>query len=92
MLAQRVTLGKGWVDGGGGAEILFLGPQGLRLIATTPFPLHRLQQQHPAFSGVARLAKRWVRAQLLGEGFTDESLDLVVAALFLHPEPFTPPR
>lgn len=53
--------------------------------------LHGLQQQHPAFSGVARLAKRWVRAQLLGEGFTDESLDLVTAALFLHPEPFTPP-
>nr|XP_021547319.1 nucleolar protein 6 [Neomonachus schauinslandi] len=53
--------------------------------------LHGLQQQHPAFSGVARLAKRWVRAQLLGEGFTDESLDLLVAALFLHPEPFTPP-
>ncbi|XP_042769278.1 nucleolar protein 6 isoform X3 [Panthera leo] len=53
--------------------------------------LHGLQQQHPAFSGVARLAKRWVRAQLLGEGLTDESLDLVVAALFLHPEPFTPP-
>ncbi|XP_011835415.1 PREDICTED: nucleolar protein 6 isoform X2 [Mandrillus leucophaeus] len=53
--------------------------------------LHGLQQQHPAFSGVARLAKRWVRAQLLGEDFTDESLDLVAAALFLHPEPFTPP-
>ncbi|KAB1252202.1 Nucleolar protein 6 [Camelus dromedarius] len=53
--------------------------------------LHGLQQQHPAFSGVARLAKRWVRAQLLGEKLTDESLDLVAAALFLHPEPFTPP-
>ncbi|XP_023571830.1 nucleolar protein 6 isoform X2 [Octodon degus] len=53
--------------------------------------LHGLQQQHPAFSGVARLAKRWVRAQLLGEGLTDECLDLVTAALFLHPEPFTPP-
>nr|XP_017509913.2 nucleolar protein 6 isoform X2 [Manis javanica] len=53
--------------------------------------LHGLQQQHSAFSGVARLAKRWVRAQLLGDGFTDESLDLVAAALFLHPEPFTPP-
>ncbi|XP_062938421.1 nucleolar protein 6 isoform X4 [Cynocephalus volans] len=53
--------------------------------------LHGLQQQHPAFSSVARLAKRWVRAQLLGEEFTDESLDLVAAALFLHPEPFTPP-
>lgn len=53
--------------------------------------LHGLQQQHPAFSTVARLAKRWVRAQLLGEELTDESLDLVAAALFLHPEPFTPP-
>uniref|UniRef100_G3SVB9 Nucleolar protein 6 n=1 Tax=Loxodonta africana TaxID=9785 RepID=G3SVB9_LOXAF len=53
--------------------------------------LHGLQQQHPAFSGVARLAKRWVRAQLLGEGFSNESLDLVAAALFLQPEPFFPP-
>ncbi|XP_004372388.1 nucleolar protein 6 isoform X1 [Trichechus manatus latirostris] len=53
--------------------------------------LHGLQQQHSAFSGVARLAKRWVRAQLLGEGLSDESLDLVAAALFLHPEPFSPP-
>ncbi|XP_045145137.1 nucleolar protein 6 isoform X2 [Echinops telfairi] len=53
--------------------------------------LHGVQQQHPAFSGAARLAKRWVRAQLLGEGFSDESLDLVAAALFLHPEPFSPP-
>ncbi|XP_004600255.2 nucleolar protein 6 [Sorex araneus] len=72
-------------------------PASLRLErATRHLPLltsalHGLQQQHPAFSGVARLAKRWVRAQLLGDGFTDESLDLVAAALFLHPEPFTPP-
>ncbi|XP_008840690.1 nucleolar protein 6 isoform X1 [Nannospalax galili] len=62
-----------------------------RLLPLLTSALHGLQQQHPAFSSVARLAKRWVRAQLLGEGFTDESLDLVVAALFLHPEPFTPP-
>ncbi|XP_006898604.1 PREDICTED: nucleolar protein 6 [Elephantulus edwardii] len=53
--------------------------------------LHGLQQQHSAFSGVARLTKRWVRAQLLGDGLSDESLDLVAAALFLHPEPFSPP-
>nr|XP_004658431.2 nucleolar protein 6 [Jaculus jaculus] len=62
-----------------------------KLLPLLTSALHGLQQQHPAFSGVARLAKRWVRAQLLGEGFTDESLDLVSAALFLHPEPFTPP-
>lgn len=77
---MRVTIAVG----------VFLGSESLHLTGTTF--LSRLQQQHPAFSGVARLAKRWVRAQLLGEGFTDESLDLVAAALFLHPEPFTPPR
>ncbi|XP_036597850.1 nucleolar protein 6 [Trichosurus vulpecula] len=53
--------------------------------------LHGLQQQHSAFSGVARLAKRWVRAQLLSDGLTEESLDLLAASLFLHPAPFTPP-
>ncbi|XP_001365176.3 nucleolar protein 6 isoform X1 [Monodelphis domestica] len=53
--------------------------------------LHGLQQQHSAFSGVARLAKRWVRAQLLSDGLTDECLDLLAASLFLHPFPFTPP-
>ncbi|KAM9096445.1 nucleolar protein 6 [Sarcophilus harrisii] len=53
--------------------------------------LHGLQQQHSAFSGVARLAKRWVRAQLLSDGLTEESLDLMAASLFLQPAPFTPP-
>ncbi|XP_072453080.1 nucleolar protein 6 isoform X2 [Notamacropus eugenii] len=53
--------------------------------------LHGLQQQHSAFSGAARLAKRWVRAQLLSDGLTEESLDLLAASLFLHPAPFTPP-
>ncbi|XP_021078123.1 nucleolar protein 6 [Mus pahari] len=62
-----------------------------RLLPLLTSALHGLQQQYPAYSGVARLAKRWVRAQLLGEGFTDESLDLLAASLFLHPEPFTPP-
>lgn len=62
-----------------------------KLLPLLTSALHGLQQQYSSFSGVARLAKRWVRAQLLGEGFTDESLDLVAASLFLHPEPFTPP-
>ncbi|XP_012882142.1 PREDICTED: nucleolar protein 6 [Dipodomys ordii] len=62
-----------------------------RLLPLLTSALHGLQQQHPAFSSVARLVKRWVHAQLLGEEFTDESLDLVAASLFLRPEPFTPP-
>nr|XP_042706650.1 nucleolar protein 6 isoform X1 [Chrysemys picta bellii] len=53
--------------------------------------LHGLQQQHPAFSGASRLAKRWVRAQLLSDSLSDECVDLLAASLFLHPAPFTPP-
>ncbi|XP_067386974.1 nucleolar protein 6 isoform X2 [Emydura macquarii macquarii] len=53
--------------------------------------LHGLQQQYPAFSGTSRLAKRWVRAQLLSDSLSDECVDLLAASLFLHPEPFTLP-
>nr|XP_033814077.1 nucleolar protein 6 [Geotrypetes seraphini] len=53
--------------------------------------LHGLQQQHPAFSGTSRLAKRWICAQMLSDGMSDECMDLLVAYLFLHPAPFTPP-
>ncbi|XP_074851941.1 nucleolar protein 6 [Carettochelys insculpta] len=53
--------------------------------------LHGLQQQYPAFSGTARLAKRWLRAQLLSDSLSEECLDLLAAFLFLHPAPFTPP-
>uniref|UniRef100_A0A8D0GV09 Nucleolar protein 6 n=1 Tax=Sphenodon punctatus TaxID=8508 RepID=A0A8D0GV09_SPHPU len=53
--------------------------------------LHGLQQQHPAFSGTCRLAKRWIRAQLLSDSLSEECVDLLAASLFLHPAPFTPP-
>uniref|UniRef100_A0A8C8S5Z8 Nucleolar protein 6 n=1 Tax=Pelusios castaneus TaxID=367368 RepID=A0A8C8S5Z8_9SAUR len=53
--------------------------------------LHGLQQQYPAFSGTSRLAKRWVRAQLLSDSLSEECVDLLAAFLFLHPAPFTPP-
>ncbi|XP_078530850.1 nucleolar protein 6 [Lissotriton helveticus] len=53
--------------------------------------LHGLQQQHPAFSGTSRLVKRWISAQMLSDSISDESVDLIVAFLFLHPAPFTPP-
>lgn len=52
----------------------------------------RLQQQHPCFGAVCRLAKRWLGAQLLSDDVTEETADLLVASLFLHPAPFTPPR
>ncbi|KAM6036588.1 nucleolar protein 6 isoform 3-T3 [Theristicus caerulescens] len=53
--------------------------------------LHGLQQQHPVFGSTCRLAKRWVSAQLLSDNISEECVDLLVAFLFLHPAPFTPP-
>uniref|UniRef100_H3CDV3 Nucleolar protein 6 n=1 Tax=Tetraodon nigroviridis TaxID=99883 RepID=H3CDV3_TETNG len=53
--------------------------------------LHGLQQQHMCFGAACRLAKRWLGAQLLSDDVTEETADLLVASLFLHPAPFTPP-
>uniref|UniRef100_A0A8C0B8F3 Nucleolar protein 6 n=1 Tax=Buteo japonicus TaxID=224669 RepID=A0A8C0B8F3_9AVES len=53
--------------------------------------LHGLQQQHPVFGSTCRLVKRWVCAQLLSDNISEECVDLLVAFLFLHPAPFTPP-
>ncbi|KAJ8285473.1 hypothetical protein GJAV_G00027190 [Gymnothorax javanicus] len=53
--------------------------------------LHGLQQQHPSFGCVCRLAKRWLGAQLFSGDVTDDVADLLAASLFLQPAPFTPP-
>lgn len=53
--------------------------------------LHGLQQQHGCFGAVCRLAKRWLASQFLLEDVREEAADLMVASLFLHPAPFTPP-
>ncbi|KAE8636849.1 hypothetical protein XENTR_v10003167 [Xenopus tropicalis] len=53
--------------------------------------LHGLHQQHPAFGGTSRMAKRWIHSQLLGDSFSEECVDLLVAHLFLHPAPYSPP-
>ncbi|KAM3867565.1 nucleolar protein 6 [Diretmus argenteus] len=53
--------------------------------------LHGLQQQHPCFGSVCRLAKRWLGAQLFSEDITEDAADLLVASLFLQPAPFTVP-
>ncbi|XP_068994430.1 nucleolar protein 6 [Embiotoca jacksoni] len=53
--------------------------------------LHGLQQQHPCFGAVCRLAKRWLGAQLFSDDVTEDTADLLVASLFLQPAPFTPP-
>ncbi|XP_066513150.1 nucleolar protein 6 [Hoplias malabaricus] len=53
--------------------------------------LHGLQQQHPCFSAVCRLAKLWLGAQLFSGEIGEDAADLLVASLFLQPAPFTPP-
>uniref|UniRef100_W5KKI6 Nucleolar protein 6 n=1 Tax=Astyanax mexicanus TaxID=7994 RepID=W5KKI6_ASTMX len=53
--------------------------------------LHGLQQQHPCFGAVCRLAKRWLGAQLFMGEIGEDAVDLLVAFLFLQPAPFTPP-
>ncbi|XP_062874179.1 nucleolar protein 6 isoform X2 [Trichomycterus rosablanca] len=53
--------------------------------------LHGLQQQHPCFGAVCRIAKRWLAAQLFSEEIKEDAADLLVASLFLQPAPFTPP-
>ncbi|XP_038646615.1 nucleolar protein 6 [Scyliorhinus canicula] len=53
--------------------------------------LHGLQQQHSAYSGTCRLAKRWISAQLLSNDIGEESIDLLAAYLFTQTAPYTPP-
>ncbi|XP_054288165.1 nucleolar protein 6-like [Macrosteles quadrilineatus] len=51
--------------------------------------LHGLQQQFPAYSVACRLAKRWLCCQLLDASHVPEVVvELLVASLFLSPEPF----
>ena len=56
------------------------------------FFVFRLQQEYNHFSGVARLAKRWLSCQMLLDLYNEEAIDLLCAYLFVHPEPFEPPR
>uniref|UniRef100_UPI00398EAFAB nucleolar protein 6 n=1 Tax=Pristiophorus japonicus TaxID=55135 RepID=UPI00398EAFAB len=52
--------------------------------------LHGLQQQHSAYSGTCRFAKRWISAQLLSNDIGEESIDLLAAYLFTQPAPYSP--
>lgn len=62
--------------------------QGLPRLTST---LHGIQQLHASFSSTVRLVKRWIAAQLLAEFVCDEAVEIIVAHLYLHPSPYTPP-
>ncbi|CAH0587856.1 unnamed protein product [Chrysodeixis includens] len=54
--------------------------------------LHGLHQKHPSFGATACLFKRWLSAHLLSPPHFPSTLaDLMVAAVFLHPQPAQPP-
>lgn len=55
--------------------------------------LGRVEQQHPSYGCTVRLAKRWLASQMLLDLHVgQESVELVVASLFLSPAPYLPPR
>ncbi|XP_071794950.1 nucleolar protein 6-like [Asterias amurensis] len=80
-----------------GMKILRDNPQSVELEKRTVMlprltsTLHGIHQQHPAFSGAVRLAKRWVCAHLLSNHIPEECIDLLVAYLFIQPAPYTVP-
>lgn len=57
------------------------------------FLLISLQSQHSAYGTACCLAKRWVRAHLFHSAhISDEAVDLLMASVFINPEPWQPPN
>eukprot|EP00850_Spirogloea_muscicola_P014641 SM000106S13989 [mRNA] locus=s106:344809:353218:- [translate_table: standard] len=54
--------------------------------------LSGLSGRHPTYGPTARLAKRWAACHLFSGVLCEEAVELVAAALFTDPAPFTPPR
>lgn len=51
-----------------------------------------LYNQHQCFGSAASLAKRWIRSHLIDSShFPDICIDLLIASVFLRPEPFEVP-
>lgn len=53
--------------------------------------LDQLYRERPAFGLTCRLVKRWVACHLMTDHISDMALDLIVAHLFLHPQPYNEP-
>lgn len=52
--------------------------------------IYGLQQKFNCFSGVCRLAKRWLSSHFLLEYFEEEAIDLICASIFVNS--YEPPR
>lgn len=64
----------------------------LRLLPKLTSLLHSLGLEHGSYSAVVRLAKRWVSAHMLSGYVPEVAVELIVAHLFLSPEPFQIPK
>lgn len=53
--------------------------------------LDQLYREKPAFSLTCRLVKRWISCHLMTDHINDLTVELIVAHLFLHPEPYSEP-
>ncbi|GFT46622.1 nucleolar protein 6 [Nephila pilipes] len=53
--------------------------------------LHGIHQQHNTFGTACQLAKRWISAHLKHEFIHDVTVELLIASLYIHPEPYTCP-
>lgn len=53
--------------------------------------LDQLYREKPAFGVTCRVVKRWLACQLMTDHIDDVTADLLVAHVFLHPQPYTEP-
>ncbi|XP_063610087.1 nucleolar protein 6-like [Penaeus indicus] len=54
--------------------------------------LASIQSEHPSFSGGVRLAKRWMASQMLLDHCPHLAVELLVAHLYLNPDPYLVPH
>lgn len=53
---------------------------------------NRLQGVWPSYGEGVKLCKKWISSHFLSNHLADEVIELLVAYLFLNPEPFQVPR
>lgn len=53
--------------------------------------LHSVNTRFTTFSAVVRLAKCWISRHLLWDNIDEIAIELIIAYLYLHPFPYSPP-
>jgi U3 small nucleolar RNA-associated protein 22 len=54
--------------------------------------IHAVHVIHHQFGPAVRLAKNWIHTHFFSDTLQDEAIEILVASLFLHPQPFSPPH